>query len=172
MLIQLITGFRQYTPEGRPEYDELLKLGVGFEMDDKGRDWYDLRETFQEDTVKVVFYEDGTILQCETNVMELCPHGAAGVAELTEVPEGCTRLAHDKYMFDGEKVVLDVRYFEYHREYRLKVANEKVNMYRDLLDMGADVGAQLEAWREYRLAVFNIDPTLMDDIVWPEKPED
>lgn len=165
-------NFRQYFPtaEERPDFKDLIEAGIGFEMDEEGRDWYDLRDTFESDTYKVVYFESGDILQLEKDVDALCPHGMAGVVELEEVPEGCTRDTLYKYRFDGEKVVLNGTFFKDLKEFKMAKASRKVAEYKDFLDMGADVAKQLQEWREYRLALFNVDVSLMDNIVWPEAP--
>lgn len=170
--MQHYKNFRQYFPtvEERPDFKDLIEAGVGFEMDEDGRDWYDLRDTFQPDTYKVVYFEGGDILQMETDVDSLCPHGMAGVVELAEVPEGCTRETLYKYIFDGEKVKLNVDYFKDLKEFKMTKASRKVAEYQDFLEMGADVEKQLQEWREYRLALFKVDVSLMDDIEWPKAP--
>lgn len=172
-MLKHFKNFKQYYPtvEDRPDYADLIAAGVGFEMDEEGRDWYDLRDTLQKDTFKVVYYPDGTVLQCEKDVNELCPHGMAGVVELEEVPDGLRRDTTFKYRFNGENVELNPSYFEGAKEYKLSVASRKVAEYRDLLELGAKVSNQLDAWREYRLAVFNTDLSDLENIVWPKLPE-
>lgn len=172
-MLKHFKGFRQYYPtaEERPDYADLIEAGVGFEMDEEGRDWYDLRETLRKDTFKVVYMAGGGVLQCEKDSNELCPHGMAGVVELEEVPVGLTRETTFMYRFNGESVELDPEYFKGLKEYRMRFAGSKVSEYTDLLEMGADVAETLQKWREYRLAVYNVDVSLMDNIEWPVAPE-
>lgn len=171
-MLKHFKNFKQYHPtaEDRPDYADLIAAGVGFEMDEEGRDWYDLRETFQKDTFKVVYHADGTVSQCEKDVNELCPHGMAGVVELTEVPDGLRRNTTFKYRFNGETVELNRAYFEGYKEFKLSVASRKVSEYRDLMELGAKVGDVLDKWRTYRLEVFNTDLSDLENIVWPEQP--
>lgn len=172
-MLKHFKGFKQYYPtaDDRPDYADLIEAGVGFEMDEDGRDWYDLRETFDADTFKVVYGADGVVVQCETDTNELCPHGMAGVVELTDVPEGLRRDTTFMYRFNGVDVELDPKYFEGLKARYMRFAGAKIAEYRDLLDMGADVGDILQKWRGYRLDVFNVDTSLMMDIEWPSAPE-
>lgn len=166
-------NFKQYYPttKSRPDYADLIEAGVGFEMDDEGRDWYDLRETFQKDTFKVVYMHDGSVLQCEKDVNELCPHGAAGVVELESVPDKLRRHTNFMYIFNGTEVVLNEEYFKRVKDYRMQNAGRHIETYRDLLELGEDVSEILEKWRAYRLAVYRLDASLMDEIEWPQEPE-
>lgn len=167
-------NFKRYRPtkESRPDYADLIDAGVGFEMDEEGRDWYDLRELFQKDTFKVVYMEDGTVLQCEKDTNELCPHGMAGVVELESVPDGLRRHTNFMYKFNGTEVVLNEEYFKRVKDCYIQQAGRKIEMYRDLVELGVDVGDKLEAWRKYRVAVFNVDTSLMGVIEWPKAPEE
>lgn len=171
-MLQHFKNPRQYRPTviDRPDYADLIENGVGFEMDDQGRDWYDVREMFQENTFKVVYSQDGTVFQCEKDVNELCPHGMAGVVELEEVPDGLRRDTNNQYRFDGSKVVPNPLYYQALKEHLLKTAGEKISMYRDFEELGEDVSAILKEWRTYRLAVYNVDLSELDNIKWPEKP--
>lgn len=172
-MLQHFKNPKQYKPTvaERPDFEDLITNGVGFEMDDQGRDWYDVRELFQKDTFKVVYDFNGTVFQCEKDVNELCPHGMAGVVELETVPDGLRRDTNNRYRFDGTSVVPNPEYYKALKDYRLKRSSEMISMYRDLEELGADVSDILQKWREYRLAVFNVDLSKMEDIMWPEKPE-
>lgn len=168
-------GFTQYFPtvKERPDYADLIEHGVGFEMDSEGRDWYDLRETLQEDTYKVVYMKGGYILQCLQNKNELCPHGCAGLVELEDVPQDLKDGNLAWYLFDGEKLIKNPEFFEHLKQLRLRQASDKVAMYTDLLDLGEDVEEKLQEWREYRRDVYRVDARkLMDKVVWPNAPKE
>lgn len=165
-------NFTEYVPERTEENADLLDHGVGFSMDEDGNDWYELRETFSTDTWKLVYADDGSVIQCETDVQQLTVQGAAGVVELEHVPTEYSRYNMVQWWWDGEKLTWCPHYFERYKSGLLSLASRKIEQYADFISLGEEgLEDTLRAWRKYRLDVFKVDLSVLPFYDWPEKPE-
>ena len=74
--MQYIKKFEQYTPEEKPFGESAIYL-----IGDNGQDWYSIQASFNEDSMKVVFDEDGLVVACSRDVSSLFPLNC-GVLEI------------------------------------------------------------------------------------------
>lgn len=71
-------GFRRYTPE-----NSIHAANVPHYMDDQGRDWYEWRYNFREDTLKIIYDEDGMVVSFADSAEFMYPMDFA----ITEIPK-------------------------------------------------------------------------------------
>lgn len=89
-----LKNFKKYKPEG-------IIDGFMYLISEDGLDWYEAREMFQEDTVKILYENDGTIVCADYTALFMPPLDCS-IAEIYYDGN-----LNDLYgmVFDGEKVV-------------------------------------------------------------------
>lgn len=94
-------GFRRYKPE-----NSIHPENVPHYMDDQGRDWYEWRYHFRDDTMKVVYDEDGCVVSFANSAEFMAPFDyTISEVPLSEVPEAFTiDDQHSWHYFEGRLV--------------------------------------------------------------------
>lgn len=96
--LQHIKNFKEYNPEIRPYGDSVIHY-----RSEDGRDWYDVQDLFQTDTLKIEYNPDGTISRFSYDVSMLSPEGRSVI----EVEDTSTlRQAFTEQLFWSQYVVV------------------------------------------------------------------
>ncbi|WP_340619039.1 tail fiber assembly protein [Xenorhabdus entomophaga] len=167
-----IKNFKEYKPEN-PKFGE----NVIYLISDDGQDWYECQKKYREDTLKVEYYEDGTIVRTSKDVSRLCPYNAS-VLE-TEVDAELD--INQCYILNNKLVKKDAKILE--KEAQLESARIKQSLISDAqkqmqmlhtkLLMGRISESErqkLNQWLDYVEVVEAVDISVRSDIQWPEQP--
>ncbi|MGE9550432.1 tail fiber assembly protein [Erwinia amylovora] len=175
-----LKNFKIYVPSD-DEKKSLVQSGVIFIESENNVDWYDALLKFSEDTVKIMYDNDGIICSFSQDASTLFPVGM-NVAEVDSVPEGLN--ASGSWIFNGqavaEKTLTSEDYqekAEVQRQNRLAEANNTIADWRTELQLNIisdDDKASLIKWMAYIKAVKALDLTGVTNeadynaIAWPE----
>lgn len=164
-------NFTVYTPDKKP-YGEAMYL-----ISDKGEDWYDLQDKYQEETIKIEYEPDGTIIRFSRDISTLSPVGRS-IAEVKSLPDGFeagewifTGKAVKKKTKSKEQLIAEA---EQKKQELTAEANQKTQLWQTqlMLDIITDEDkASLTEWMLYVQKVQAVDTSTAPDIIWPEKPE-
>ncbi|EPC3488004.1 tail fiber assembly protein [Citrobacter freundii] len=181
--MQSFGKFTPYTPETteRPRYID--GESVMFLHDEKGNDWYDVRELFDESTtLKIGYDDDGRVKTFTTNIHAFIPANLCAV-ELPPTKENLrVTLGDDWFYHDGK--LQQIR--DYHaiavaeRDSRMTETTKRINWLEAAQEDGditAEEETELTALRTYRSELRRLDLSHITDkesydaFSWPEKPE-
>ncbi len=118
--------FTLYVPD--EDKHNLAGAGILFLRDDDGHDWYDCQSTFQTDTVKIAYNDDGVVVSIADDVSALWPAGLS-VAEVASLPDGCD--ISGRWKFDGKQVVDSLTVAD-----ALARKTAEINAWRDTQEQG------------------------------------
>ncbi|HCM56647.1 MULTISPECIES: tail fiber assembly protein [Citrobacter freundii complex] len=181
--MQSFGKFTPYTPETTERPRSIDGESVMFLHDEKGNDWYDVRELFDESTTfKIGYDDDGRVRTFTTNIHAFFPVNLS-VVELpaSKANLGVT-LGDDWFYKDGK--LQQIRDYlansEAERNSRMNEATARINWLSAAQEDGDITDkeeAELTALRAYRTALRRLDFSNVTDkesyiaINWPEKPE-
>ncbi|WP_052760864.1 tail fiber assembly protein [Photorhabdus thracensis] len=66
------------------------------------------------------------------------------------------------------------QHVEYEKQYLLRTATEKIDIYQDAVDLSIATNSEkfaLTEWRKYRVLLNRVDCTTAPDIQWPDVPK-
>lgn len=164
--MSLSKKFERYTPDN-------LKYGTVSYSRNADGDWYEQQKNFAEDTLKILYDDDGRISAFTRDVSSLPDPAGFYVVEIN-----AETIDTDKQRLIGGKLV---EYQKSQRELiadseamklslRLK-ADSEIAWRQDAVDAGIateEETAALSEWKKYRVLLMRVDTSKP---VWPEKPE-
>ena len=181
--MQSFGKFTPYTPDTTDRPKIIDGQNVLFLQDDKGNDWYDVIEFFDEsNTLKIGYDDDGAVRTFSTNIHAFFPVNLS-VAELPATKDNLrVTLGDDWFYKDGK--LQQIRDYQTiavaERDNRMDEATKRINWLEAAHedgDINAEEEAELTALRAYRTALRRLDFSNVTDkesysaINWPEKPE-
>lgn len=181
--MQSFGKFTPYTPETteRPRYID--GESVMFLHDEKGNDWYDVRELFDESTtLKIGYDDDGRVKTFTTNIHAFIPANLCAVELPPTKANLRVTLGDDWFYKDGK--LQQIRDYQTiavaERDIRMAEATKRINWLEAAQEDGditAEEDSELTALRTYRSEIRRldlshiIDKESYDAISWPEKSE-
>ncbi len=153
-------------------------MDVIFLRDSRGELWHEAQYLFDNNTLKVVFDENGVIIMFSEDATLLNPVNCA-VAEVkkSDVPSGLNESQEWMYL-DGKGIVPrvytrdeQIAQAEMRKASLMNEVNNAIALLQDALDLGMsteDERARLAAWRRYRILLSRVDTAKPE---WPQKPE-
>lgn len=174
--MQSFGKFTPYTPDTSDRPKIIDGQNVLFLQDDKGNDWYDVIELFDESkTLKIGYDDDGRVRTFTTNIHALFPVNLS-VVELPATKANLrVTLGADWFYQDGK--LQQIRDYladaETERNSRMNEATARINWLEDAQkdgDISAEEAAELAELRAYRTALRRLDLSAAPKINWPDAP--
>ncbi|CFQ59625.1 bacteriophage protein [Yersinia frederiksenii] len=155
-------------------YDPELSGTVIFHVDEEGRDWYELQQTFREETTKIGYNDEGLVCTVSKHVYALCPTGLS-IAEVESLPDNFV-LEYGAYeYFNGEVIPhipsndeIVIASDERRRQLISHISVELATL-QDAVDRNDATAGELNrlvALKAYRLALYRLDVSQL----WPTPP--
>ncbi|EPP7647443.1 MULTISPECIES: tail fiber assembly protein [Citrobacter] len=174
--MQRFGKFTPYTPDTTDRPKIIDGQNVLFLQDDKGNDWYDVIELFDESkTLKIGYDDDGAVRTFSTNIHAFFPVNLS-VAELPATKDNLrVTLGDDWFYKDGklQQIRNHLADAEAERDRRMAKATARIDWLEAAQkdgDISADEETELAALRAYRTALRRLDLTTAPDVKWPEYP--
>ncbi|EIX7373849.1 tail fiber assembly protein [Citrobacter freundii] len=175
--MQSFGKFTPYTPDTTDRPKIIDGQNVLFLQDDKGNDWYDVIELFDESkTLKIGYDDDGRVRTFTTNIHALFPVNLSVVEVPATKANLRVTLGDDWFYKDGK--LQQIRDYmadaETERNSRMNEATERINWLEDAQkdsDISSDEETELATLRAYRTALRRLDLSTAPDINWPEVPD-
>lgn len=181
--MQRFGKFTPYTPDSTDRPLIIDGQSVMFLHDEKGNDWYDVRELFDESTtLKIGYDDDGRVKTFTTNIHAFIPVNLCAV-ELPPTKENLRVTLGDDWFYKDEKLQ-QIRDYQAmalaERDSRMTEATKRINWLEAAQEDGditAEEETELTALRTYRSELRRLDLSHITDlksynaISWPEKPE-
>lgn len=181
--MQSFGKFTPYTPDTTDRPKIIDGQNVLFLQDDKGNDWYDVIELFDESTtLKIGYDDDGAVRTFSTNIHAFFPVNLS-VVELPATKANLrVTLGNDWFYKDGklQQIRNHLADAEAERNSRMAEVTTRINWLlaaQEDGDITDKEEAELTALRAYRTALRRLDFSNVTDkesysaINWPEKPE-
>ncbi|EPL5056353.1 tail fiber assembly protein [Citrobacter freundii] len=172
--MQRFGKFTPYTPDTTDRPKIIDGQNVLFLQDDKGNDWYDVIELFDESkTLKIGYDDDGAVRTFSTNIHAFFPVNLS-VAELPATKDNLrVTLGDDWFYKDGklQQIRNHLADAEAERDRRMAKATARIDWLEAAQkdgDISADEETELAALRAYRTALRRLDLTTAPDVKWPE----
>ncbi|PHM51909.1 tail fiber assembly protein [Xenorhabdus hominickii] len=168
-----IKNFKEYKPDN-------LKFGenVIYLISDDGQDWYECQKKYREDTLKVEYYADGSIIRTSKDVSRLCPYNASVLETEFDEELDITQchVVNGKLIKKDAKILAQEAQLEANRIKLILIsdAQKQMQMLHTKLLMGriSETERQkLNHWLDYVDTVEAVDTSTAPDIQWPEQPE-
>lgn len=176
--------FKRYTPApGTAAGEVARRIKAQFIATPDNKDWYALQKTFERNTLKVAYDENGILLQAGYDASALWPVDAWVVEIPTEqIPKAFTLpLRGAGWQYNGQRIVPRV----YTAEEQQRIAEQRK---RELmaaaertlapLERAARLGIATEgenklltAWATYSVELNRVDTGKAPGIDWPQTPE-
>lgn len=173
--------FKLYTPmPGTPAGEMANRIKAQFICTSDKQDWYELQKSFARNTLKVVYAENGVIIQASDDASTLWPVDASVTEIPTEqIPKGfALPLAGADWQYNGQRIVPRVytpeeqRALADRRKQALMAEAEAIlaPLERAVrLKMATDdEKTRLNAWEIYSVKLNRVDT---NNAEWPTKPE-
>ncbi|MGV4304815.1 MULTISPECIES: tail fiber assembly protein [Citrobacter freundii complex] len=174
--MQRFGKFTPYTPDTTDRPKIIDGQNVMFLQDDKGNDWYDVVDLFDESTtLKVGYDEDGRVRTFTTNIHALFPVNLS-VVELPATKANLRVTLGDDWFYKDGKLQQIRDYLadaETERNSRMNEATVRINWLEDAQkdgDISAEEAAELAELRAYRTALRRLDLSAAPKINWPDAP--
>ena len=174
--MQRFGKFTPYTPDTTDRPKIIDGQNVMFLQDDKGNDWYDVVDLFDESTtLKVGYDEDGRVRTFTTNIHALFPVNLS-VVELPATKANLRVTLGDDWFYKDGKLQQIRDYLadaETERNSRMNEATARINWLEDAQkdgDISAEEAAELAELRAYRTALRRLDLSAAPKINWPDAP--
>ncbi|MDT7294417.1 MULTISPECIES: tail fiber assembly protein [Citrobacter] len=174
--MQRFGKFTPYTPDTTDRPKIIDGQNVLFLQDDKGNDWYDVVDLFDESTtLKVGYDEDGRVRTFTTNIHALFPVNLS-VVELPATKANLRVTLGDDWFYKDGKLQQIRDYLadaETERNSRMNEATVRINWLEDAQkdgDISAEEAAELTELRAYRTALRRLDLSAAPKINWPDAP--
>lgn len=175
--MQRFGKFTPYTPDTTDRPKIIDGQNVMFLQDDKGNDWYDVIELFDESkTLKVGYDDDGRVRTFTTNIHALFPVNLS-VVELPATKANLrVTLGDDWFYKDGklQQIRNHLADAEAERDSRMAEVTTRIDWLEDAQkdgDISSDEETELATLRAYRTALRRLDLSTAPDINWPEVPD-
>ncbi|EOA5115192.1 tail fiber assembly protein [Citrobacter freundii] len=174
--MQSFGKFIPYIPDTTNRPKVIDGQNVLFLQDDKGNDWYDVIELFDESkTLKIGYDDDGRVRTFTTNIHALFPVNLS-VVELSATKANLrVTLGDDWFYKDGklQQIRDHMADAETERNSRMSEATARINWLEDAQkdgDISADEEKELTELRAYRTALRRLDLSTAPKINWPDAP--
>ncbi|WP_159121556.1 tail fiber assembly protein [Citrobacter werkmanii] len=174
--MQSFGKFTPYTPDTSDRPKIIDGQNVLFLQDDKGNDWYDVIELFDESkTLKIGYDDDGRVRTFTTNIHALFPVNLS-VVELPATKANLRVTLGDDWFYKDGKLQQIRDYLadaETERNSRMNEATARINWLEDAQkdgDISAEEAAELAELRAYRTALRRLDLSAAPKINWPDAP--
>lgn len=174
--MQSFGKFIPYIPDTTNRPKVIDGQNVLFLQDDKGNDWYDVIELFDESkTLKIGYDDDGRVRTFTTNIHALFPVNLS-VVELSATKANLrVTLGDDWFYKDGklQQIRDHLADAETERNSRMNEATARINWLEDAQkdgDISADEEKELTELRAYRTALRRLDLSTAPKINWPDAP--
>lgn len=174
--MQSFGKFTPYTPDTSDRPKIIDGQNVLFLQDDKGNDWYDVIELFDESkTLKIGYDDDGRVRTFTTNIHALFPVNLS-VVELPATKANLRVTLGDDWFYKDGKLQQIRDYLadaETERNSRMNEATVRINWLEDAQkdgDISAEEAAELAELRAYRTALRRLDLSAAPKINWPDAP--
>lgn len=149
----------------KQEHDPELNGLVVYHVDEEGRDWYELQQTFREDTIKIGYNTEGLVCTVSQHVYALCPTGLS-IVEVESLPDNFV-LEYGAYEYANGRVIphipSDVEIMIASDERRKQLMSD-ISVEVAILQGVADSNdaterelSRLAVLKEYRLALYRLD---------------
>ncbi|EML5900000.1 tail fiber assembly protein [Citrobacter freundii] len=174
--MQSFGKFTPYTPDTTDRPKIIDGQNVLFLQDDKGNDWYDVIELFDESkTLKIGYDDDGRVRTFTTNIHAFFPVNLS-VVELSPTKANLrVTLGDDWFYKDGklQQIRNHLAVAEAERDNRMAEVTARINWLEDAQkdgDISAEEAAELAELRAYRTALRRLDLSAAPKINWPDAP--
>lgn len=174
--MQRFGKFIPYTPDTTDRPKIIDGQNVMFLQDDKGNDWYDVVDLFDESTtLKIGYDDDGRVRTFTTNIHALFPVNLS-VVELPATKANLRVTLGDDWFYQDGKLQQIRDYLadaETERNSRMSEATARINWLEDAQkdgDISADEEQELTELRAYRTALRRLDLSTAPKINWPDAP--
>ncbi|HCL5693386.1 TPA: tail fiber assembly protein [Citrobacter freundii] len=175
--MQRFGKFIPYTPDTTDRPRIIDGQNVMFLQDDKGNDWYDVIELFDESkTLKIGYDDDGRVRTFTTNIHALFPVNLS-VVELPATKANLRVTLGDDWFYKDGKLQQIRNYLadaEAERGNRMAEVTTRIDWLEDAQkdgDISSDEETELATLRAYRTALRRLDLSTAPDINWPEVPD-
>ncbi|HBV9014888.1 TPA: tail fiber assembly protein [Citrobacter freundii] len=172
--MQSFGKFTPYTPDTTDRPKIIDGQNVLFLQDDKGNDWYDVIELFDESkTLKIGYDDDGRVKTFTTNIHAFFPANLS-VVELSPTKANLRVTLGDDWFYKNGKLqqIRDhLANAEAERNSRMAEVTTRIDWLEDAQkdgDISADEEKELATLRAYRTRLRRLDLTDAPDIDWPE----
>lgn len=176
--MQSFSKFTPYTPDTTDRPKIIDGQNVLFLRDEKGNDWYDVVELFDESkTLKIGYDDDGRVRTFTTNIHAFFPVNLS-VVELSPTKANMRVTLGDDWFYKNGKLqqIRDhLANAEAERNSRMADVTTRIDWLEDAQkdsDISADEEKELATLRAYRAELRRLDLTGAPDIDWPEVPGD
>ncbi|MBG6243594.1 MAG: tail fiber assembly protein [Candidatus Symbiopectobacterium sp. Dall1.0] len=166
-----IKSFKRYHPDSVDKKALERAIGAIFLISEDGQDWYECQKTFQPETMKIEYENNGVIRSMGYDISGFCPEGCS-VVEVSEWPKEAA--ANRKWCFLNGQVVPRVYTADelteqatHKRDYRLEQAAKIIAPLQDAVDLDMATDAEkvtLLAWKKYRVLLNRLDISSAPDI--------
>lgn len=174
--MQRFGKFIPYTPDTTDRPKIIDGQNVMFLQDDKGNDWYDVVDLFDESTtLKIGYDDDGRVRTFTTNIHALFPVNLS-VVELPATKANLrVTLGDDWFYQDGklQQIRDHLANAEAERNNRMTDVTARIDWLEDAQkdgDISADEEQELTELRAYRTALRRLDLSTAPKINWPDAP--
>ncbi|MCM8844485.1 tail fiber assembly protein [Citrobacter cronae] len=174
--MQSFGKFIPYIPDTTNRPKVIDGQNVLFLQDDKGNDWYDVIELFDESkTLKIGYDDDGRVRTFTTNIHALFPVNLS-VVELPATKANLRVTLGDDWFYKDGKLQQVRDYLadaETERNSRMNEATARINWLEDAQkdgDISDEEVAELAELRAYRTALRRLDLSAAPKINWPDAP--
>ncbi|MDM2913095.1 tail fiber assembly protein [Citrobacter sp. Cpo035] len=172
--MQSFGKFTPYTPDTTDRPKIIDGQNVLFLQDDKGNDWYDVIELFDESkTLKIGYDDDGCVRTFTTNIHAFFPVNLS-VVELPATKANLrVTLGDDWFYKDGklQQIRDHLANAESERDRRMAEATARID-WLDAAQKDGDISdeeeVELAALRAYRTALRRLDLATAPNVKWPE----
>ncbi|QMA46775.1 tail fiber assembly protein [Citrobacter freundii] len=178
MKMQSFGKFTPYTPDTTDRPKIIDGQNVLFLRDEKGNDWYDVVNLFDESkTLKIGYDDDGRVRTYTTNIHAFFPVNLS-VVELSPTKANMRVTLGDDWFYKNGKLqqIRDhLANAEAERNSRMADVTTRIDWLEDAQkdsDISADEEKELATLRAYRAELRRLDLTGAPDIDWPEVPGD
>ncbi|HHC5225279.1 tail fiber assembly protein [Citrobacter freundii] len=176
MKMQSFGKFTPYTPDTTDRPKIIDGQNVLFLRDEKGNDWYDVVELFDESkTLKIGYDDDGRVRTFTTNIHAFFPVNLS-VVELSPTKANLRVTLGDDWFYKNGKLQQIRDYLadaETERNSRMADATARIDWLEDAQkdgDITAEEAAELAELRAYRTALRRLDLSTAPKINWPDAP--
>lgn len=171
-------NFVSYVPSATAAEAENLPYEILYMRDEEGNDWYEIQKELSQDSIKVVYDDNGAVAQYGSDASVLYPLGfSVAVINATDlITEGDRPL-----YYSGGKVSVDyIKVAESRRQNLLASAYETIadwKMELRLESINDDDKASLIKWVAYIKVLRALDFADVKDsagyktIIWPDEPK-
>ena len=174
--MQSFGKFTPYTPDTTDRPKIIDGQNVLFLRDEKGNDWYDVVELFDESkTLKIGYDDDGRVRTFTTNIHAFFPVNLS-VVELSPTKANLRVTLGDDWFYKNGKLQQIRDYLadaETERNSRMADATARIDWLEDAQkdgDITAEDAAELAELRAYRTALRRLDLSTAPKINWPDAP--